>query len=150
MEEDLLDDFQASNASEKMVHASFQKRLLATGIDLFILLGIYMLSSDLIIELTQSSFIYAYLELISFISITFYVAFAESSAQQGTFGKQFLKIKVVNKQGKRIEFMHALGRFGVKWALCPVILPALLFNNKNGHGDILDTYVIENKPGING
>jgi uncharacterized RDD family membrane protein YckC len=145
MEEELLDDFQASTALGEMVYASFPKRLFATGIDLFILLGIYMIFSDFILDFTQPSFIYGYLELLSFITIALYVAFAESSTRQGTFGKQFLKIKVVNKQGKRIEFMHALGRFGVKWSLSPIIFVSLLSSRKNNdqHGDILDTYVIE-------
>ena len=145
MEEELLDDFQASDTFKKMVHASLKKRLFATGIDLFILLGIYMVFSSLIVDATRAYFIYNYLEVLSFITIALYVAFAESSSQQGTLGKQFLKIKVVNKQGKRIEFMHAIGRFGVKWSLSPVIFISLLSSRKSEEqqGDILDTYVIE-------
>jgi uncharacterized RDD family membrane protein YckC len=147
MEDELLDDFQASIASGKMVHASFRKRLLATGVDVFIFMGIFIIFSSLIINAIGSYFIYQYIELFYPIAIVFYIAFAESSPKQGTFGKQFLKIKVINKQGGRISFMHALGRMYVKVVLIPLLLVALLFGNKNRQdGDILDTYVIENKP----
>lgn len=40
MEDDLLDDHQASITSSKIVYASFRKRLLATGVDIFIFMGI--------------------------------------------------------------------------------------------------------------
>jgi uncharacterized RDD family membrane protein YckC len=145
MEDELLDDYQASIASGKMVHASFRKRLLATGIDIFIFMGILMTFNNLIIEVTGNIFAFNdYLQLLSFVVIVCYIAFAESSPKQGTLGKQFLKIKVVNKQGERISFMHAVGRIGVKVMLSALLLVALMFSNKDGKdGDILDTYVIE-------
>lgn len=146
MENELLDDLQASALNQKMIHASFQKRLLATGIDIFIFIGIFMIFSDLMIDATGNYFAYNdYLEFFSFLAITLYISLAESSRKQGTLGKQFLKIKVVNKQGERISFMHALGRFSVKLALMPILLIALMFTNKDKQdGGILDTYVIEN------
>ena len=106
-----------------------------------------MIFDSFVIDVIGSYFIYQYIELFYLIAIIFYIAFAESSPKQGTLGKQFLKIKVVNKQGGRIRFMHAVGRFYVKLLLSPLLLVALMFGNKNKQdGDILDTYVIENKP----
>lgn len=150
MKNELLDDFQASSTTKKMVHASGGKRLLATGVDIFIIMGIFMIFSDLAIGITSVFFVYSsYFSLLSFMIMIFYIAFAESSAKQGTLGKQFLKIKVVNKQGKRITFRHALGRISVKIALSPMLLVAIVLSSKNmRNGDILGTYVIENKLGL--
>lgn len=147
MENELLDDFQTSTGSKKMRQASFGKRLLATGIDSFIFMGIFMLFSDLLIDATGNLFVYNnYLTFLSFAMIIFYIALAESSAKQGTLGKQFLKIKVVDKQGKRITFIHALGRLSIKLALSPILLIAFMSRNKDRQdGGILDTYVIETK-----
>jgi uncharacterized RDD family membrane protein YckC len=38
----------------------------------------------------------------------------ESSAKQGTYGKQILKIKVCDLQGDRISVVHAAGRNAAK------------------------------------
>lgn len=147
MENELLDDFQASTGSKKMLQASFGKRLLATGIDIFIFMGIFMIFSDLVIDATGNFFLYNdYSSFFVLIVILSYTAFAESSAKQGTLGKQFLKIKVVDKQGERITFMHALGRISIKLALSPMLLIAIMSRNKDKQdGGILDTYVIETK-----
>ena len=97
MENELLDDFQAANLDKRMIHASFQKRLLATGVDIFIFIGIYMLFSDLIIDATGNSFVYNNnLGWLFFLAMTFYITLAESSRKQGTLGKQLLKITDVD------------------------------------------------------
>lgn len=143
-ENELLDDFQT--VSDKLIYASPQKRLFATGIDAVILMGIYMLFSDLILDATQSSFISSYLQLLSYISIALYFALGESGQHQGTLGKQFVKIKVVDKRGNRIGFWLAFGRFVVKMSLSLILLIVLFFGNKNKpHGGILGTYVVAKK-----
>ncbi|WP_010098581.1 RDD family protein [Ornithinibacillus scapharcae] len=52
-------------------------------------------------------------------SFSLYYALMESFGTQGTVGKMILKIKVVNEDGEKISFSHALGRFFLQLAsLC--------------------------------
>lgn len=44
------------------------------------------------------------------IAVLLYFTILESSAKQATFGKQFLGLKVVDMNGRRISVMHAFGR----------------------------------------
>ena len=78
-----------------------------------------------------------------------YFAFFESSTRQATWGKQLVGIKVVGKEGQRISFARASGRFFAK------ILSYLLFyvgfimaaftNRKRALHDIIaETYVVKN------
>lgn len=144
MESDLLDDHQASSILDKHTPASFKKRLFALGIDTFILMGLYVIFSDIIIDYTRSSFIYPYWQLVSYLGISGYFAFSESSLKQGTLGKQWMKIKVVDKDGNRIHFAWALGRSFAKLSLSPILLIVLLAEKDSGrYGGILGTYVVE-------
>ncbi|WMX13659.1 MULTISPECIES: RDD family protein [unclassified Aureispira] len=143
--DELLDDNQTSLFENQMVHASFKQRLLAMGIDVFLLMSVYVLFSDLILIMTESSFLYQYLQLLSYLGIACYFAIGESSLRQGTIGKQWIGIKVVGHQKHRIGFGHALARFVVKLSLSPILLVLLLTNKTQNYGGILGTYVIEHK-----
>lgn len=98
--------------------ASFDQRLLASVIDYFILLLIYIgiiLISFLFIEdkgqriMTGLMFL-PFLPVFKFI----YGVFADASAGQGTIGKRLLNIKVTGMGGQRISFSVSLIRNGAK------------------------------------
>jgi len=122
MKDELLDDFQASITSEKMVQASFGKRFLATGVDGVIFVGIFMI---------------------------FYYPFFESSKYQASIGKKILSIKVVDEAGGRLTFGWAFARFlakGISFILVFVGFIMIAFTDKRGMHDIMtDTYVVKNK-----
>lgn len=144
MENDLLDDNQVSSTVDGFKPASFKKRLFATGIDSFILMGVYVMFSDVIIDYTYASFIYPYWQLVSYIGISFYFALGESSLKQGTLGKQWMNIKVIDTNENRISLGLALGRFLIKLSLSPILLVVLLAEKDSGRqGGILGTYVVE-------
>jgi len=98
--------------------ASFDQRLLASVIDYFILLLIYIgiiLVSFLFITdkgqriMTGLMFL-PLLPVFKFI----YGVFADASAAQGTIGKRLLNIKVTDMGGRRISFSVSLIRNGAK------------------------------------
>jgi uncharacterized RDD family membrane protein YckC len=98
--------------------ASFDQRLLASVIDYFILLLIYIgiiLISFLFIE-DKGQRIMAGLMFLPFLPVFkfIYGVFADASAAQGTIGKRLLNIKVTDMGGRRISFSVSLIRNGAK------------------------------------
>ncbi|HLP32062.1 MAG TPA: RDD family protein [Bacteroidia bacterium] len=76
-----------------------------------------------------------------------YFAGLESSAKQGTWGKQAMKLKVVDTNGNRLSFMHALGRYLSKiisaMILCIGFLMVAWDSKKQGlHDRIAGTLVL--------
>ena len=91
--------------------------------------------------------IYILWQLLGAVSMWLYYAFLESSPRQATFGKQLMKIKVISKQGQRISFARASGRFFAKilsyLTLYVGFLMAGLTNRKRAlHDYIAETYVV--------
>lgn len=88
--------------------------------------------------------------LIGWIISTLYYVLLVASRKQGTFGKQFLGLKVVDENGERISKSRSLGRF-----LSSMISSLLLYigyimvafhPKKRGLHDIIaGTYVIKTK-----
>lgn len=83
---------------------------------------------------------------ISIIVAILYFAGLESSAKQGTWGKQAMKLKVSGTDGTRISFMHAVGRYLAKMIsaviLCIGFLMIAWDNKKQGlHDRIAGTIV---------
>lgn len=98
--------------------ASFDQRLLASVIDYFILLMIYIgviLVSFLLIT-DKGQRIMAGLMFLPFLPVFkfIYGVFADASAAQGTIGKRLLNIKVTGMGGKRISLPVSLIRNGAK------------------------------------
>jgi len=102
-----------------MNYASFGKRLAAYIIDGIILSIIQIILSfafmgSVVDTSSPSAELPAgftlVLGVLSLIAIL-YFAYFESSAKQGTFGKQAMKIIVTDSNGERISFLRALGRF---------------------------------------
>jgi uncharacterized RDD family membrane protein YckC len=93
---------------------SFDQRLLASALDLFLVSGVCILVTFIaslfvsgkmaLISITLSLFI-----IIPVVNLIYHLIM-ESSAKQGTYGKQLLRIKVCDLQGERISPAHATGR----------------------------------------
>lgn len=87
-------------------------------------------------------------QLVIGILLWLYFAWFESSSKQATWGKQLLGIKVVDKNGQRISFARATGRFFGK-ILSYVIfyigfIMAAFTNRKRAlHDIIVETYVVK-------
>ncbi|CAM4323466.1 Uncharacterized membrane protein YckC, RDD family [Pedobacter westerhofensis] len=94
--------------------ASFDQRLLASVIDYFILLLVYiflLLLSFVFIDGKEERIAAGVLMLPVLPALKFlYGSFAECTAGQGTIGKRLLNIKVTDMEGKKISFGTALTR----------------------------------------
>lgn len=86
----------------KYTPASFTKRLLAFFVD------------GLILSSFTGIVMYINAELILVISFAYFI-FLDASKNQGTFGKQLLGIKIVDKSGERLSYLHAAGRHVCKY-----------------------------------
>lgn len=77
-----------------------------------------------------------------------YTAVLNSSAKQGTYGKQAMNLKVTNSNGERISFMNALGRFFATYLSMIILFIGylmMLWSNKKQclHDLIANTIVIK-------
>ncbi len=124
------------------IYAGFFRRLMASIIDIYII--ILLLTFIQFISGTKNgAFIYILLILFSWN----YFAYQESSASQGTVGKQAMNIVVTDLNGNRISFKHATKRFvGKILASLPFFagfLPILFNKRRQGfHDKITETLVI--------
>jgi uncharacterized RDD family membrane protein YckC len=97
---------------------SFDQRLLASALDWFFVSGVCIVIAlmfslfvnDRVLSLSVTFSLLIVIPVINFI----YHILMESSAKQGTYGKQILKIKVCDLQGDRISVVHAAGRNAAK------------------------------------
>ncbi len=88
------------------------------------------------------------MQLVLLVGYVLYFSLMESSKNQGTLGKMALGLKVVDRQGQRISFGKALGRYFSK--ILSVItlgigyLMIIWDEKKQGlHDKVVDTYVIK-------
>jgi uncharacterized RDD family membrane protein YckC len=93
---------------------SFDQRLLASALDWFFVSGVciliaFMVSLFVQDKLARLSIAFSVLIGIPVVKFIYHVIM-ESTARQGTYGKQLLHIKVCDLQGKRISPAHAAGR----------------------------------------
>ena len=106
---------------------SFDQRLLASVLDWFILLGVFIIIAFIVVILfiqdkeTRMIASFTILGIIPFAKIIYHIIM-ESSAKQATYGKQMLKIKVVDMQGNRISTGKASSR-----NLCKIFSVATFF-----------------------
>jgi uncharacterized RDD family membrane protein YckC len=132
---------------------SFDQRLLASVLD-----GLFVSGFYIIIAFTAILFIYDSqtrlaigLSLLIIIPVTnlVYHIKMESSARQATYGKQILKIKVCDMEGKRISPGKAVGRnFGKILSSISIIGYLLLFFDKQQrclHDMIAGTLVVKDR-----
>jgi len=145
--------------------ADFWLRLGAFLIDVLFIFIVYLVSVNLFVKLLAyinikheisilSMFLTFLLYISSFLLFTIlYYSIFESSKHQGTLGKIAIKIKVVDKEGNRLSFAHALGRNLSK------ILSSLIFyvgylmvlwtkEKQALHDYLANTYVINTRSDI--
>ena len=95
-------------------YGSFDQRLLATALDWFLVATVCAVLAFVVATFLESKagWLSVALSLLAIIPIVrfIYNVIMESSAKQGTYGKQLLNIRVCNMQGERISVAHALGR----------------------------------------
>ncbi|HIH74414.1 MAG TPA: RDD family protein [Methanosarcina sp.] len=88
------------------MYASFFRRLIASIIDLFIII-LFLAFIQFISGTIGGAFFYILVVLLSWN----YFAYQESSASQGTIGKQAMNIIVTDGKGNRISYERATKRF---------------------------------------
>ncbi|TVQ45488.1 MAG: RDD family protein [Saprospirales bacterium] len=140
----------------------FSVRLAAHFIDAFILIfGWYIIHFLFLLFFVLASaseemkiiasYLGLYMYIIGFpLLVVLYFALFESSKYQGALGKILLKIKVVDRKGKRLRFGQALGR-----SLGKILSTLILFigylmalwteNKQTLHDYLSSTYVVSSK-----
>ncbi|MDB5115488.1 MAG: hypothetical protein JWQ79_980, partial [Mucilaginibacter sp.] len=95
-------------------YGSFDQRLLASALDWFIVSGACILIAFVLTLIVSDKMMRIYiavslLVVIPLVKLVYHIIM-ESSAKQGTYGKQLLKIRVCDMQGNRLSPAHAAGR----------------------------------------
>jgi uncharacterized RDD family membrane protein YckC len=95
-------------------YGSFDQRLLAAALDWFLVSGVcilvaFILSLFITDKVARMAIAFSLLVVIPVINIIYHIVM-ESSAKQGTYGKQLLKIRVCDMEGNRLTAAHATGR----------------------------------------
>jgi uncharacterized RDD family membrane protein YckC len=134
--------------------AGFDLRLLASVVDWFLISGIYIfiVVSFLMFIPDKQLRMGIALSLLVVIPVTklIYHIIMESSAKQGTYGKQLLKIKVCDMQGNRISLGHSAGRNLAKLLSVLILFTGYLFSFFNMkqqclHDMIAGTVVVKDR-----
>ncbi len=94
--------------------ASFDQRLLASAIDFFLIvlvyIGLMLISFVFFTEKTERISLFIAFAPLVLLAKFGYGVFADASAKQGTIGKQLLSIKVTDLMGNRIPIRQSLLR----------------------------------------
>jgi uncharacterized RDD family membrane protein YckC len=135
-------------------YASFDQRATAALVDWLIASAVCIIPSfaitlfitDKMIGLGLALSLFAIIPLVNLV----YHMVMESSPNQATYGKQLLKIKVCDMQGKRLTPVHALGRNAAKLLSVLTLFVGYLmaFFNKQQqclHDRVAETLVIKDR-----
>ena len=147
--------------TENNPYAGFWKRLAAAFIDSIILsifiqiIGIFItpIIMESIIKQVQNTATMSFWGSLTIYNILMqglfilYFTLFESSSKQATLGKQLLKIKVVDCEGKRLSFLRALGRtFSKILSVFPSCVGFIMIGPSQKkqalHDKIVKTYVV--------
>ncbi len=141
---------------QNLIYASFGQRLGAYILDtilISIFAGVLVFTVLYIaiegMNMSQNdAIVLAYIT--AFVTPWLYYAGSESSKQQATFGKQAIRIKVVNRYGEKIGFLKATGRHLGKLISTFILLIGYLMplwtEKKQALHDIMaDCYIVESK-----
>lgn len=141
---DQILDIPVENQQRRLDYAGFWIRFVAYFIDA-ILLGIINVIATLILvgDFDNSN---VALNLFSFLIGVLYFSLMESSDRQATLGKMAVGIKVGNKNGNKISFANALGRYFAKIISAITLLIGFMMagwdDRKQAlHDKIADTFV---------
>lgn len=147
MENEILDDLmEQSESSNDFEYAHFWKRAVAVIVD-GLIVSIPMRFIMFIVGATNPDALWQW-SGVSILVQFLYFTIMESSERQATLGKTLLGIYVVNKDGGRISYGQAVGRYLSKilsgLLLCIGYLMALFTEKKQAlHDLIASTYVVE-------
>jgi len=136
-------------------YGSFDQRLLASVLDWFILFGVFVIIAFIVVLLfiqdkeTRIIVSFSILGVIPLAKVIYHIVM-ESSAKQATYGKQMLKIKVVDMNGDRISTGMAISRNLLKvLSALPFCLGYVIafFNKKQQclHDMLANTLVIKER-----
>lgn len=136
-------------------YGSFDQRLLASVLDWFILFGVFVIIAFIVVLLfiqdkeTRIIVSFSILGVIPLAKVIYHIVM-ESSAKQATYGKQMLKIKVVDMNGDRISTGVAISRNLLKLlSALPFFLGYVIafFNKKQQclHDMLANTLVIKER-----
>ena len=143
-----------SPGSGRMKYAGFWIRFVAYILDAIVLyiaqyVLMYLFMDDLT-NINEYNFWSIYSKLLSVSTITSLLYFAgmESSVRQGTLDKMALNLKVVDRNGQRITFMNALGRYLGKILSTVILMVGFImagFDSKKQalHDKLAGTFVIQ-------
>jgi uncharacterized RDD family membrane protein YckC len=95
-------------------YGSFDQRLLASALDWFFVATVctviaFIISVFFSDKIVLLSIAFSLLVVIPIVKLGYHIIM-ESSAKQGTYGKQLQRIRICDMQGNRISFAHAAGR----------------------------------------
>jgi len=95
-------------------YGSFDQRLFASVFDMFLVSGICAVTAFIVFLFVSSkiatiSIAFSLFIIVPLVNLVYHIVM-ESSAKQGTYGKQLLKIRVCDLEGNRISAAHATGR----------------------------------------
>jgi uncharacterized RDD family membrane protein YckC len=145
---------------DHLVYAGFWLRFVAAIVDWIILLPLAIIS--LVITYVQNSasdntvkvvlaMISLLYSLICLVVQWLYFALQESSAAQATLGKRLIGIQVTDRQGNRIGFGRATGRFFAKFLSALIIYIGFMMagwtERKQALHDMLADTLVVRKPG---
>ncbi|MEZ2334173.1 RDD family protein [Mucilaginibacter sp. RCC_168] len=136
-------------------YGSFDQRLLASALDWFILFGVFVIIAFIVVLLfiqdkeTRIIVSFSILGVIPLAKVVYHVVM-ESSVKQATYGKQMLRIKVVDMNGDRISTGTAISRNLLKLiSALPFCLGYVIafFNKKQQclHDMLANTLVIKER-----
>jgi uncharacterized RDD family membrane protein YckC len=123
-------------------YAGFWRRLGAFTLDYLIILG-YLLGITLLSFLANTLFgVHQWLfadriraQAVGFLlvtlPVTLYFAISESSPQQATWGKQYLKLKIIDSAENRVSFWRELARTALKflpWEISHTLIWEIYFS----------------------
>ncbi len=145
-----------------MIYSGFFRRLIAFTLDMLLVSvpGMLLFGSMLALQfqnidvnptdaqIARLGLTVLTAQLVSVLIAWLYYALLESGKHQATFGKRLLGIKVVGKEGNRISFARATGRFFAKTlsylTLYVGFIMAGFTNRKRALHDIVaETYVVK-------
>ena len=134
--------------------AGFDQRLLASALDWFMILGVFIcLEFITLLIITdkpmQMIIVFSTLAIIPVVKLIYHIIM-ESSAKQGTYGKQILHIKVCDMQGERISIGKAIFRNCAKLLSVLTLFIGYLFSFFNRqqqclHDMVAKTLVIKDR-----
>ncbi|MGZ3750167.1 MAG: RDD family protein [Mucilaginibacter sp.] len=133
--------------------AAFDQRLMASALDWFFISGIFIVLAFIAVILVSDKAVrlgiaFGILGLIPLTKIIYHIIM-EASGKQATYGKQIVKIKVCDMEGRPISLSRSIGRNLCKiFSLITVIGYLMSFFNKKQqclHDMMTDTLVIKDR-----